>query len=162
MSMTTAGDWCARKMWAIGSSLTVLIKTTEGNLSAINNDRHEIRFTYGVDDNGINGRLLKIQRTIDGAGTTEEKQAYDAYGRLARSEITANQSPVLSRAYRYLPRGEIIQHTKKTYRDQQPITATTTYHYDALKRLTKETQQQVSAAGAHTRRFATNTMATTT
>ena len=126
-------------------------KNDRGNLSAINNDRHEIRFTYGVDDNGINGRLLKIQRTIDGAGTTEEKQAYDAYGRLARSEITANQSPVLSRAYRYLPRGEIIQHTKKTYRDQQPITATTTYHYDALKRLTKETQQQVSAAGAHTR-----------
>ncbi len=100
---------------------------------------HSVQFTYGKDDNGVNGKLLAIKRALAGVGETNESYRYDAFGRLTQTEVKyGNGTPVLSTRYQFLPRGELIEQQNQT----QSVQHITRYNYDALKRLTKETHHQ--------------------
>ncbi len=128
-----------------------------GKLSAIKSDDHEIRITYGTDDNDQKGRLLAIERNITGSEKTRETFNYDPYGRVARAKVTieAKSAPDSSKAssakefvtreYQFLPRGELRkQTTHSRTADNQPVTDVITYDYDGLHRLIKETHRRQS------------------
>ncbi len=117
-------------------------------LSAIKNDDNLFRFTYGQDNNGINGQILSIERQINGTEPTKETYTYGPYGRVARSTVTKGQaaSSYLSREYDYLPRGELIKQTTRSASATEAIT----YHYDGVNRLIKETHQKKEHQNQHT------------
>ncbi len=127
----------------------------KGLLSAIKSDAHEIRFTYGTNDNGAQGSLLAVERDIAGTDKTKEVFTYGPYGRIIASTITTAAAiskdglsvepdkRLLSRQYEFLPRGELIRQTTHSLNaDNQPVTNSHTYSYDGLKRLIKEQHWQ--------------------
>ena len=115
-----------------------------GKLSAIHSDDSHMRFNYGTDDNGIKGRLIAIERDITGTGKTIEHLGYGPFGRKTKSTATTYAgAPVFSSAYRYLPRGEMVEQTVHSWTEAEPATVNVSrYDYDAFRRLTKETHQQ--------------------
>ena len=115
-----------------------------GKLSAIHSDDSHMRFNYGTDDNGIKGRLITIERDITGTGKTIEYLGYGPFGRKTKSTATTYAgAPVFSSAYRYLPRGEMVEQTVHSWTEAEPATVNVSrYDYDAFRRLTKETHQQ--------------------
>ena len=115
-----------------------------GKLSAIHSDDSHMRFNYGTDDNGIKGRLIAIERDITGTGKTIEYLGYGPFGRKTKSTATTYAgAPVFSSAYRYLPRGEMVEQTVHSWTEGEPATVNVSrYDYDAFRRLTKETHQQ--------------------
>ena len=114
-----------------------------GKLSAITSDAHEVRFTYGTDDNGHQGRLVGIERNMAGSEKTRETFHYDPYGRVKCAQVTgAATQPLVTRAYQYSPRGELNQQTTTTQtKDNRRETHTISYDYDGLFRLVKETHR---------------------
>ena len=114
-----------------------------GKLSAITSDAHEVRFTYGTDDNGHQGRLVGIERNMAGSEKTRETFHYDSYGRVKCAQVTgAATQPLVTRAYQYSPRGELNQQTTITQTpDNRRETHTISYDYDGLFRLVKETHR---------------------
>ncbi len=118
-----------------------------GKLSAITSDAHEVRFTYGTDDNGHQGRLVGIERNMAGSEKTRETFHYDPYGRVKCAQVTtattdAATQPLVTRAYQYSPRGELNQQTTITQTpDNRRETHTISYDYDGLFRLVKETHR---------------------
>ena len=124
----------------------------KGLLSSIKSDAHEIRFTYGKNNNGAKGLLLAIERDIAGTGKTKETFTYGPYGRIIASTATTlskgDLSPesgnnLLSRAYEFLPRGELIRQTTESLNaNNQPVTNSISYSYDGLKRLIRERHYQ--------------------
>ena len=126
----------------------------KGKLSSIKSGNHQVRFIYGKDENGVNGRLKTIERDMSGTGKTRETIAYGPFGRMTGARTTmkgsANQSiPVFSKHYLYSARGELIKQKSQTWlKNNQQVINTSTYDYDGLKRLTKETQQQETVNSA--------------
>ncbi len=120
----------------------------KGKLSAISDGSSKILFTYGEDDNGIKGRLLSIERAITGTPPTQETLSYEPFGRVARTEVTTDKGKqLLSNTYHYLPRGELVKHhARAKTADGQEANKVTTYDYDALQRLIKETHTHHSEA----------------
>ncbi len=111
----------------------------KGKLSSIHSAANRIHFTYGKDDNGVQGRLLAIDRDIVGVGKTREKKTYGDFGRLTKSEVHADDGRLIYASnYQFLPRGELIKQTTHSTKDNQPVTRVDHYDYDALKRLTAE------------------------
>ena len=128
----------------------------KGLLSAIKSDAHQVRFTYGINDNGAQGSLLAVERDIVGTGKTKETFTYGPYGRMIASSVTTVDSSnddasqgagkkLLSREYEFLPRGELVKQTTRSVNaDNQPVSDSISYRYDMLKRLTQETHTQTA------------------
>ena len=127
-----------------------------GQISAIKSNAHEVRFTYGKNDNGAQGSLLAVERDIVGTGKTKETFTYGPYGRMIASTVTTAPSShgglskgsgkkLLSREYEFLPRGELVKQTTRSVNaDNQPVSDSISYRYDMLKRLTQETHTQTA------------------
>ena len=115
----------------------------KGKLSSISNKTNQIKFIYGIDDNGIKGRMIAIERDIAGTGKTKEQYQYGAFGHLSKTVVNTNDGdPVFSGNYEFLPRGELIKQSTRVWNKFEPsATNLTHYEYDGLKRLTKETHQ---------------------
>ena len=128
----------------------------KGQISAIKSNAHEVRFTYGKNDNGAQGSLLAVERDIVGTGKTKETFTYGPYGRMIASTVTTAPSShgglskgsgkkLLSREYEFLPRGELVKQTTRSVNaDNQPVSDSISYRYDMLKRLTQETHTQTA------------------
>ncbi len=121
----------------------------KGKLSSISDNANHVQFTYGKDDNGIEGRLIAIERDTKGIGKTTAHYGYESFGRVNQVKVTAKDNAlVYSANYEFLPRGELVKQTITAHSSGHSavtkINTDTHYHYDSFKRLTREEHRQTN------------------